>query len=137
MKLEIAKLWAEALLSGKYKQGTGYLCQKDNNTGKESHCCLGVLCEVAPDTSKNFLHGNAAAMFGDGEDANEGVLPDAVQEWAGMKSGGGVLDAIKDLACFDDIDENDRPYRLWQLNDQYDWSFDDLAELILEHSEDL
>lgn len=33
--------WIKALRSGKYKQGTGYLCKNDK------YCCLGVLCEIA------------------------------------------------------------------------------------------
>ena len=33
--------WIEALRSGKYKQGKGFLKKGD------CHCCLGVLCEVA------------------------------------------------------------------------------------------
>lgn len=33
--------WIEALRSGQYKQGKGYLKKGD------CHCCLGVLCEVA------------------------------------------------------------------------------------------
>lgn len=34
------KKWVEALRSGKYKQGQGYLY----NEGL--HCCLGVACEI-------------------------------------------------------------------------------------------
>jgi len=41
MKLEVKKLWIEALRSGKYEQGRGAL----NKDGK--FCCLGVLCDLA------------------------------------------------------------------------------------------
>lgn len=34
--------WLEALESGNYKQGEGYLCTPDNR-----YCCLGVLAELA------------------------------------------------------------------------------------------
>lgn len=37
---EIKKAWIEALRSGKYEQGKGYL-KKDG-----AYCCLGVLCEI-------------------------------------------------------------------------------------------
>jgi hypothetical protein len=37
---ERRKIWVEALRSGKYEQGTGYLCAR----GK--HCCLGVACDL-------------------------------------------------------------------------------------------
>lgn len=40
MNKEIKAMWLEALKSGDYVQGVGYL----NYMGKQ--CCLGVLCEV-------------------------------------------------------------------------------------------
>lgn len=40
MDKKIAKEWADALRSGKYKQGIGYLNRK------KTFCCLGVLCEI-------------------------------------------------------------------------------------------
>lgn len=43
------KAWLEALRSGEFRQGTGYLCQNDPNDEKEDSplyfCCLGVACE--------------------------------------------------------------------------------------------
>lgn len=35
--------WVEALRSGKYEQGSGYLCKRSG--GVQRFCCLGVLCE--------------------------------------------------------------------------------------------
>lgn len=53
-KKEIKKLpkafkakWVAALRSGKYKQCTGSLVEKDYLTSKITHCCLGVACEIA------------------------------------------------------------------------------------------
>jgi len=40
MKKEIAELWADALESGDYPQGTCALNRDD------SFCCLGVLCDI-------------------------------------------------------------------------------------------
>jgi hypothetical protein len=41
-------LWTEALESGKYPQGEGWLCQiSGEDEGKAEWCCLGVLCDVA------------------------------------------------------------------------------------------
>jgi len=45
MKPELKKKWVEALRSGKYKQTKDYL--KIKKASGYSHCCLGVLCEVA------------------------------------------------------------------------------------------
>ena len=36
--------WVEALESGKFKQGTGFLCQRKVVDGEEEFCCLGVAC---------------------------------------------------------------------------------------------
>lgn len=41
MSKELAMKWVEALRSGKYEQGKGYLKNPYNK-----YCCLGVLCEV-------------------------------------------------------------------------------------------
>lgn len=40
MKKEIADKWVEALRSGEYNQGRGYLRVENE------YCCLGVLCEI-------------------------------------------------------------------------------------------
>lgn len=45
---EARELWAQALESGKYKQGTGQLAVETD--GGLLHCCLGVACEVAMET---------------------------------------------------------------------------------------
>ncbi|MEM6815307.1 MAG: hypothetical protein AAF600_13130 [Bacteroidota bacterium] len=47
---EFAEKWIEALRSGKYNQGKGYL----HNDG--GYCCLGVACRIFG-TSKNNLEG--------------------------------------------------------------------------------
>lgn len=41
MNPEIKKKWVDALRSGKYTQGRGYLRDENNR-----FCCLGVLCDV-------------------------------------------------------------------------------------------
>ncbi len=46
MKQAIALKWVEALRSGQYKQGDGMLRINDEDTGKTSFCCLGVLCNI-------------------------------------------------------------------------------------------
>ena len=41
MNAEIKARWIEALRSGKYQQGIGYLRSKNDR-----FCCLGVLCDT-------------------------------------------------------------------------------------------
>lgn len=40
MKAELKQRWLNALRSGNYQQGSGYLNRQ------ERYCCLGVLCDV-------------------------------------------------------------------------------------------
>ena len=42
MNTEVANMWATALRSGKYKQGSCVL----HNVTKDTWCCLGVLCDL-------------------------------------------------------------------------------------------
>jgi len=44
MKKNDAVKWVNALRSGKYKQGNGYLYNKED----DSYCCLGVLNKIMP-----------------------------------------------------------------------------------------
>ena len=50
MDKEIKRKWLDALRSGDYTQGYGYLCRDTSPAGSSgesaSYCCLGVLCEV-------------------------------------------------------------------------------------------
>jgi len=43
----VKQLWLEALRSGDYVQGRGQLAHIDASGRRVSHCCLGVLCELA------------------------------------------------------------------------------------------
>lgn len=45
------KAWHDALISGKYKQGTGVMCDKDTN----SYCCLGVYAAEIKDVGESYL----------------------------------------------------------------------------------
>jgi hypothetical protein len=52
MDPELKTKWIEALRSGKYKQGNGWL-EKDNH-----YCCLGVLCAIQNSDWKNSFDDN-------------------------------------------------------------------------------
>lgn len=49
MDQSLKKKWVEALLSGKYEQGDGYMRYGDN------YCCLGVLQDVCLKEGMDFL----------------------------------------------------------------------------------
>lgn len=76
---ENARKWAEALRSGKYKQGRNTLRYSDE------FCCLGVACDIA------IENGVALTVAQDeyGEWTYGGkadVLPPSVQEWLCLRT---------------------------------------------------
>ena len=85
MKAEIATLWQEAPLSGKYEQGQSAL----NSHGKL--CCLGVLCEVAIEAGLQLKKTRHRKSYLYGEDDDSGFLPQEVMEWADIKTTRGTF----------------------------------------------
>jgi len=71
MNQKIKKKWVDALRSGKYLQGTGFLLDEGR------YCCLGVLCDVV-DTSK-WWYGIYSTYEG-----HSGALPPFVMGEAGL-----------------------------------------------------
>lgn len=89
MKPEIKKRWIEALRSGKYNQGKGYLCKDD------SYCCLGVLCELAVEDGaisrpapRRVRSGSSqvGGVVAYGALGSDYMPPAEVYEWAGVGS---------------------------------------------------
>lgn len=83
MNKQIKARWLKALGSGKYKQGTRMLCDKDGNM-----CCLGVLTDLYIKSKNRTLKhklkwkwdtNNQEGFALNGEAL---VLPDAVIKWA-------------------------------------------------------
>lgn len=118
MNPEIKDLWLKALRSGKYVQGRGTL-----QTSYNSFCCLGVLCDIAvknkviPDPkAQRFEYAYGAAM-------EEGVLPEEVRLWAGLSDNNPSI-----------LAGDDRPnqYDLSELNDDREYTFSEIADLIEE-----
>lgn len=80
------QLWVDALRSGKYEQGTGWLARRDSPTDTYKYCCLGVACDVAV---KNGLdldvteqqYGGASYFEYNARDVS---LPLAVADWLGV-----------------------------------------------------
>ena len=130
MKKTIAKLWAEALRSGEYKQTREVLHSIDS--GKESFCCLGVLCDLYQkdrrSKKKKGLSVDEKQGWGSCEVAYDGlsaVLPQAVIKWAGMKTENG---------SWDDTDAN---ASLVYLNDEDRKTFKSIASVIEKRMENL
>lgn len=95
MNTAIAGRWVAALRSGKYQQGLNLLKQQ-HDSGKDSFCCLGVLCELyledhpgspfapelRPDIDRPTSTSGAAYSYG--EDDHE-LPPAAIREWAELR----------------------------------------------------
>jgi hypothetical protein len=111
MRKEVAQLWVAALRSGHYKQGKQRL--KIGN----SYCCLGVLACLY-----DTLHGNPP-------DTSLGLrvyFDTNVQKWAGLE---GPMPKCT-------IDGPGRT-ELAVLNDQRDYSFAEIADIIEQQYEEL
>jgi hypothetical protein len=94
MKRSIARKWAKALESGEYKQGKGRLRKGDK------WCCLGVLCnlhaQAHPEIAAKQKHKSRYMN-------HESVLPEEVQDWAGMNSDDGYITYGNDLVGMNDM----------------------------------
>lgn len=110
MKKSIAKRWAKALRSGKYKQTRGKL------RGQRGYCCLGVLCDIRD--SSSWDNDVAYAEY-DGEDSE---LTADVAVWAGMSSCDGTFS--------NKLTKGGNRQSLVTLNDNWKWSFKKIAAFI-------
>lgn len=118
MNPEVKAEWLDALRSDNYAQGRGMLRSQNND-----FCCLGVLCDLAerkgivkserPIASDRFVYGDPDLR----SNGISGLLPSAVQVWAGITSSDGQFG--------DDQDRN-------SLADQNDKgkTFEEIADLI-------
>jgi hypothetical protein len=128
--VENIRKWVDALRSGKYKQGTGFL--KRVVDGETCHCCLGVACEVsglvpewADCTSMHTESGALAPAF----DTGTSFLPMAVAEWLGFDS---PIDDNSNPTIGTEVDEDEVEWDIDAVdaNDVNGWSFDQIADAL-------
>jgi len=134
MNPEIKSKWLAALRSGEYEQARGSLHRIMHTADFKDKidcgfCCLGVLCDIAAREDVCWwLDGEAVTVDPMGKTLfdNE-VLPRKVAEWAG-------LDDLNPVVPFDVDDDEDRERkRLSELNDEYRFDFERIANIIEEH----
>lgn len=116
--LELRKEWVAALLSGEYKQTTGYL--RRDFQGRQSFCCLGVLCELGV---KHGIISRKEGLYG-GQDK---VLPTSLANFLTLGSVQGELN---------NDDGKFRKACLSALNDD-GYSFTEIADIIENEPERL
>ena len=126
MKKDVMKKWVKALRSGDYVQRAEAL------RSKEAYCCLGVLCDISKvgawSDSDYYVCTNSS---------DEAMLPQKVQDWAGMASKAGAWEG----------DPIHRKMTLLALNDTMTWNeqtgtkhkhtFQEIADIIEKEWESL
>ena len=115
------KKWIAALRSGKYRKGKGYLKQKDTHRNK--YCCLGVACElafkddrIAPPIIENDSFDSSIKVYK--FEKESAYLPYKVQERLGV-----TKNTIR-------INYDETTVNVAALNDEYDLSFKQIADLL-------
>ena len=137
MNSELKNEWITALRSGNYTQAVGSL--KTVEQGKVSHCCLGVLCEIA--LAKNIIESSVRGVDTHyyGDEFEFAVLPHVVRDWAGIDQVNPIIILTPELK--EKIAErsstirnmNDIPiFSLAEFNDA-GFTFNEIADLIDEH----
>jgi hypothetical protein len=105
VKKTIMQKWVKALRSGKYKQAQELLRKVDRETGEVvGHCCLGVLCDLYRKEKRKGWSPRLGAAY----------PSDTVASWAGMDHWNPKVDGVE----------------LAQLNDAYNKSFAEIADII-------
>lgn len=131
MNPQVKEKWIDALLSGKYEQGSEKL------RGANGYCCLGVLCDLYAQEqnkewdfkgySENSEEQNTHPMDYWVFDGESEFLPDSVREWAGMTfKNPQVRVDVTDSDCEDEWFYHDE---IANLNDT-GYSFKELSNLI-------
>jgi hypothetical protein len=112
---DIKQRWVSALRSGNYTQGRAGL----RTEGK--HCCLGVLCDLYPNSDERWELNTDEDIIGDEFDGYSELPPEYVAEWAGLDE----IDPIVKL-----------PYNILKplsyLNDELRYGFNTIADIIEE-----
>jgi hypothetical protein len=119
MKAEIRDRWAEALESDRFRQGTGLLHQINARGVPDTFCCLGVLCELAVEEGivDRKKAGPMAECYAYGKDYDRSTttLPQAVVDWAGLRTGNPLIDGLTPAV---------------HLNDSKQWTFKEIAHAL-------
>lgn len=140
MKKEVMEKWVAALRSDEYQQIDGRLRSfEPESNGQYSYCCLGVLCDLHrkehnPDGSDpTYTWGLGIGRSAKPTTAYGGHvddLPAPVREWAGIR------DADPELLA--DPDGNGQySVNIMQLNDDFSFEFEEIADLIEDQWERL
>jgi hypothetical protein len=110
MNPEVKKEWVAALRSGEYSQCRCRLTQVGSG-GATSHCCLGVLTELAVKAgvvSKGAVSDDASQMYGVFREVV--YLPSEVAEWSGLNDAGLVYDNVGEIISLAHLNDSGRDF---------------------------
>jgi hypothetical protein len=114
MNIEFLREWADALESGKYKQGTGYLRDIE-----DQYCCLGVACDllIEKHVLDSWQHDSASAYS---VHSRASSLPDIAAHYIGFEG---------DNANYGPLFYHNVPH-LVAANDDRRYSFSQIASIL-------
>jgi hypothetical protein len=123
------RLLVDALRSGNYTQGHGYLVIRASGDEPEEHCCLGVATVIAQQHGVE-LERQEQADCPCGSCANATLFHDPA---TGDKNGGVLLPVVRDFYGFESQDpelvqSNGHRYRATRMNDNLKSSFAEIAD---------
>lgn len=111
LKIKRLKEWVAALKSGKYIQGKGYLRSGDNK-----YCCLGVACDISKKTT-GLTWRNSYEIDG------SAYLREETAKHFGFNENAFGFNFVP-------IGSNRITETLVTLNDDYDWTFEQIGNLV-------
>jgi hypothetical protein len=121
---EVKAAWVTALRSGEYKQGQGKLRIENH------YCCLSVLCDlhrIVTEEGQWMFDGHYYYTPDSAKNGNAYSLTSAVKLWIGI----GINDTLR--VPHKGPTGHELPIHLSDLNDEYDLSFSQLADIIEKH----
>lgn len=133
--------WVEALESGKYRQATGQLATKSNET---RYCCLGVACEVAIENGLEVDKTEDAIFDEITYDGDYAELPTSVENWFAINQDEAislpqdladvVTERINESADYLERDYVERDSAGFaEMNDSFGLTFEEIARAIRFH----
>jgi len=129
---ERVRLWVDALRSGEFQQGIGFLGIRGDGEQPDKFCCLGVACEVAirngVPMSRERNGSTYAYVSSDGRESLR--LPQLVGDWLGLDSPNPEVLATELLGEDHYMKRPGELVRLAGCNDRYGQSFEQIANLI-------
>lgn len=130
-KKDRIQVWVDALRSGKYLQGKEHLSFQDEKGRRWRHCCLGVACiEAGIDLETETEERGYSPQFIRSYDETEYELPDSVIRWYGLSREDSTNADSDPTVRVIRGDRKGESTSLAGLNDDEDWTYAMIADLI-------